>query len=172
MAEPSLNREYRSYSQFSEEAHSPARPTEPLRVVHNAQDPEDWDALDPELVGRAYHALKIAFTAIMLFAGVDKFTAQLTDWPQYLAPAIPRALVLSPQVVLYFVGIWEIFLAVGIVLRPRVFAEATAVWLGLIVMNLLLQGQFFDIALRDFGLTAAAYALARLGEARERTLRA
>ncbi len=166
MAEPS--REYRSYHQYNEEAAPPSRhKVEPLRVV----EPENWETLDPDLVARGYHALKISFVAILLFAGVDKFTSQLADWSQYLAPAIPGTLAISPQIFLYFVGIWEIFLAIGVFLRPRVFTDVAAVWLGLIVANLLLQGEYFDIALRDFGLTAGAYALARLGEARERSLR-
>ena len=40
-----------------------------------------------------------------------------------------------------------------------------AAWLGGIIVNLLLQADFYDIALRDFGLLLAALALARLATA-------
>ena len=36
------------------------------------------------------------------------------------------------------------------------------VWLCGIVLNLLLLGTYFDVALRDFGLALGAFALARL----------
>jgi len=37
-----------------------------------------------------------------------------------------------------------------------------AAWLAGIIINLLLLGSFFDVALRDFGLLVAALALNRL----------
>jgi hypothetical protein len=37
-----------------------------------------------------------------------------------------------------------------------------ALWLAGIIVNLLLVGSYFDIALRDLGLCVAAIALARL----------
>jgi hypothetical protein len=50
----------------------------------------------------------------------------------------------------------------GVWLRPRVFAHVVAAWLGLIIVTLLLAGDFLDIALRDFGLLLGALALGRL----------
>ncbi len=43
-----------------------------------------------------------------------------------------------------------------------------AAWLAGIIVNLLLIGDYYDIALRDFGLLVAALALARLSTAFER----
>ena len=40
-----------------------------------------------------------------------------------------------------------------------------AAWLAAIIVNLLLQADFYDIALRDFGLLIGALALARLATA-------
>jgi hypothetical protein len=40
-----------------------------------------------------------------------------------------------------------------------------AVWLWAIIVNLLVAGDHYDIALRDFGLSLGALALARLAEA-------
>jgi len=42
-----------------------------------------------------------------------------------------------------------------------------AAWLGGIIVNLLLMADFYDVALRDFGLFVAALALARLAVAED-----
>jgi hypothetical protein len=46
--------------------------------------------------------------------------------------------------------------------KPKVFAYVVSAWLLLIVINLLMIPGYFDIALRDFGLSLGALALARL----------
>jgi hypothetical protein len=48
---------------------------------------------------------------------------------------------------------------------PRIGGYVVAAWLAGIIVNLLLVGGFYDIALRDFGLLVAALALARLATA-------
>ena len=45
---------------------------------------------------------------------------------------------------------------------PRYGAVVVAAWLAGIMVNLLLLGGFYDVALRDFGLLVAALALSRL----------
>jgi hypothetical protein len=49
-----------------------------------------------------------------------------------------------------------------VALRPRIGAYVVVAWLAGIIVNLLLVGSFFDVALRDFGLMLGALALARL----------
>jgi hypothetical protein len=46
--------------------------------------------------------------------------------------------------------------------RPRIGAYVVALWLWGIIVNLLLIPGFYDIALRDFGLSLGALALARI----------
>ncbi|GAB1688751.1 hypothetical protein [Krasilnikovia sp. M28-CT-15] len=48
---------------------------------------------------------------------------------------------------------------------PRFGGCLVAAWLGGIILNLLLLGDFYDVALRDFGLLIGALALARLATA-------
>ena len=48
---------------------------------------------------------------------------------------------------------------------PRFGGYLVAAWLAGIIANLLVLGDFYDIALRDFGLLIAALALARLAAA-------
>ena len=42
------------------------------------------------------------------------------------------------------------------------WAAPVALWLAAIIVNLVSTGEYYDIALRDFGLMVAALALARL----------
>ena len=56
--------------------------------------------------------------------------------------------------------------------RPRIGAYVVAAWLAGIILNLLLSGRYFDIALRDFGLFLGALALGRLAQVYDRRRRA
>lgn len=60
------------------------------------------------------------------------------------------------------VGIIEVVAGLGVAFKPKVFAYVVAAWLLLIVVNLLMIPGYFDVALRDFGLSLGALALARL----------
>jgi hypothetical protein len=62
----------------------------------------------------------------------------------------------------------EIVAGVVVALRPRFGGYLVAAWLAGIIVNLLLQADFYDIALRDFGLLLGAIALARLATAFDR----
>ena len=60
------------------------------------------------------------------------------------------------------VGVIEIVAGLGVAFKPRLFAYVVSAWLLLIVANLLMIPGYFDVALRDFGLSLGALALARL----------
>jgi hypothetical protein len=60
------------------------------------------------------------------------------------------------------VGIIEIIVGLIVALRPRVGAWIVFAWLWAIIINLLTYSGFYDIALRDSGLSLGALALARL----------
>jgi hypothetical protein len=49
-----------------------------------------------------------------------------------------------------------------VALRPRIGAVVVALWLAGIITNLLILGNYYDVALRDFGLLIGALALNRL----------
>ena len=59
-------------------------------------------------------------------------------------------------------GIVEIAAGILVAFRPRIGAPIVGAWLGLIILNLLTMGAFFDVALRDLGLALGAFALGRL----------
>jgi hypothetical protein len=60
------------------------------------------------------------------------------------------------------VGVVEIAAGIGVAVKPKIFGYVVSAWLGGIVVNLLMTGRFFDIALRDFGLALGAFSLGRL----------
>ena len=70
------------------------------------------------------------------------------------------------------VGVIEVAAGLLVALRPRIGAYVVTAWLMGIIVNLLLSGRYFDIALRDFGLFLGALALGRLAQVHDRPRRA
>ena len=66
------------------------------------------------------------------------------------------------------VGVIEIVAGLGVWFKPKIFAYVVSAWLLLIVVNLLMIPGYFDVALRDFGLSLGALALARLSHSFDR----
>ncbi len=114
---------------------------------------------------QAFWLLRIGFTVAPILFGLDKFAHVLTDWDRYLAPELTDLLSADAHTLMYFVGIIEIVAGVVVFLRPRFGGHLVAVWLTGIIVNLLLMADFYDVALRDFGLLLAALSLARLAAA-------
>lgn len=113
-------------------------------------------------VYQAFLILLIGFTAAPLIAGADKFFGILTDWTKYLAPVFPNLIGISAQSFMYAVGIIEIAAGLIVVSKPSIGGYVVAGWLLGIIVNLLLLQNYYDIALRDLGLSLGALALARL----------
>ena len=66
---------------------------------------------------------------------------------------------------MYAVGVIEIAAGFLVAAAPRIGAFVVAAWLLGIIVNLLTLGDFYDVALRDFGLFVAAVALGLLATA-------
>ena len=98
----------------------------------------------------------------ILIAGLDKFFDRLVEWDQYLSGFANRLVGGHGHEFMLGVGVIEIIAGIGVALKPRIFAWVVAFWLLGIVVNLLLTRGFYDIALRDFGLSLGAFALAQL----------
>ena len=114
---------------------------------------------------QAFALLRLAFTVAPILFGLDKFTNLLTDWPGYLAPRIDDIVPGTAQQAMYAVGVIEIVAGLVVLLMPRFGGYLVAAWLAGIILNLLLIPDYYDIALRDFGLMLAALTLARLATA-------
>jgi uncharacterized membrane protein YphA (DoxX/SURF4 family) len=113
---------------------------------------------------QAFWLLRITFTIAPILFGVDKFTNWSVHWPDYLAHWINDIVPGSGQDMMYAVGGIEIAAGLLVAVAPRIGAFVVAGWLFGIVINLLTKNapQYYDIALRDFGLMLAALTFARL----------
>jgi hypothetical protein len=114
---------------------------------------------------QAFALLRLGFTLAPILFGLDKFVEWLMDWEIYLAPEINDIVPGSAHDAMLAVGVIEIVAGLVVALRPRFGGYLVAAWLGGIIVNLLLQADFYDIALRDFGLLLGALTLARLAVA-------
>lgn len=147
------------------------RPTTALSAPTAPATPLDLNDLTrPE--GQAFRILHTGFTVAPILFGLDKFAGLLTDWTRYLAPIFPRLLGVSGHTFMYGVGVVEVAAGVLVALKPRYAAYVVAAWLAGIILNLLILGQYLDVALRDFGLLLGALALGRLAEAHARQAQA
>ena len=114
---------------------------------------------------QAFRALQIGFVAAPIVAGADKFFGLLTEWTRYLWPGFSGLLGLPPETFMAIVGVVEIVAGITVAVKPRFGGYLVAAWLVGIILNLLLVGDYLDIALRDLGLAIGAFALARLATA-------
>jgi hypothetical protein len=131
------------------------------RSVHS--EPQGWEASR-----QAFLLLRTVFTVAPVLFGLDKFTNVLTDWTQYLAPWINDIVPGSAQQAMYAVGVVEILAGIAVAIAPRFGAYLVTAWLAGIIVNLITLGDYYDVALRDFGLLVGALALARLAVAHHR----
>ena len=112
---------------------------------------------------QAYLALWLGFVVLPLVVGLDKligFTG--TNWDAYLATWVNDIVPGSAAAAMTMVGLVEIAAAIVVAVAPRIGGYVVAAWLLGIIVNLVSTGEYYDIALRDFGLLVGALALARL----------
>jgi hypothetical protein len=119
-------------------------------------------------VFQSFALLRLGFTVAPILFGLDKFLDWLVDWRIYLAPELNDLIPGNAHQALLAVGVIEIVAGVLVAARPKLGAYVVAAWLGGIIVNLLLQADFYDVALRDFGLLLGALTLGRLAAAFDR----
>ena len=113
------------------------------------------------LAHQAYQILHWGFVIAPVIAGLDKFAMKLVDWTQYLWTPLGN-LVGGAGRFVHIVGVIEIVAGFLVAFKPKIGAPIVAAWLMGIIVNLLLVGSYYDIALRDLGLCLGALALWRL----------
>ena len=111
---------------------------------------------------QAFRLLQIVFIVAPIVVGLDKFSSLLADWSSYLSPFVVKVVGTHQKLFLSLVGVIEVIVGVGVMFKPRFFANIVAIWFAVIIINLLTIGHFFDIAIRDFGLMLSAIALSKL----------
>jgi uncharacterized membrane protein HdeD (DUF308 family) len=127
-------------------------------------DAANWPglALRSDPVHQAWQLLYVAFIVAPIVTGIDKFFGILVNWDQYLAPVFAQFSPIGGHGLMLVIGVVEVIAGLIVAWRPRFGAYIVAVWLWGIIVNLLLIPGYYDIALRDFGLSLGALALARL----------
>lgn len=119
-------------------------------------------------LNQTWWVLRIGLGVVPILGGLDKFFNLLANWEMYLHPAIPRLLHVQAATFMHAAGVIETLAGVLILSRfTRIAAYIVMVWLWAISLNLLVQVQFLDIAVRDILISLGAFALARLSEVRE-----
>jgi uncharacterized membrane protein YphA (DoxX/SURF4 family) len=113
---------------------------------------------------QAFLILRFGFTVAPILAGLDKFFDFMVDWDKYLSPMANNVLGGHGHQFMMVVGVVEIVAGIGMAFKPRVFAYIVAIWLLLIMLNLLSIPGYYDVALRDLGLLLGALALGRLSQ--------
>ena len=136
--------------------HAPVQPSQTGAVAQRTADQQ------------AFLLLRTVFTIAPIAFGLDKFFNLLTDWEAYLAPWINDLVPGTAHTAMLIVGVVEIVAGIVVALRPQFGGYLVAAWLGGIIVNLVTLGDYYDIALRDFGLLVGALALARLATSRAR----
>jgi hypothetical protein len=109
----------------------------------------------------------VLFAVVPIIVGFDKFFNVITYWPQYLASFFTDIFEITPTVFMRGVGVIEIIAGFGVMLKPKIFSFVVAAWMVGIIVNLLMVGNYYDIALRDLGLGCAAFALGMLAQHRD-----
>ena len=113
---------------------------------------------------QAWRILHVAFIVAPIVFGLDKFFGLLVNWDQYLAPIFAQFSPVGGHGLMLVIGVVEVVAGLVVLWKPRIGGYLVAVWLCGIIVNLLLIPAYFDIALRDLGLSLGALALARLSE--------
>jgi hypothetical protein len=129
-------------------------------AMHNMPMSGEWVSSSP--VHQAYQILHVAFTLAPILAGIDKFFHVLVNWDMYLAPWLANLSPTGGHSLMLIVGAIEIIAGLIVAFKPKVGAWIVFFWLWGVIINLLSFSGFYDIALRDFGLSLGALALARL----------
>lgn len=106
--------------------------------------------------------LKYTFVIVPIVAGADKFLNLLTDWPQYLSPALTDMLPFSAGVFMMIIGVIEIAAGLIVLKKPELGGMIVAAWLVLIALSLLIGFHFTDVAVRDLVMAIAAFSMAKL----------
>lgn len=121
----------------------------------------------PQKVESVYQLLRAALGVMALAAGLDKFVELLANWSLYLAGPV-RDVLGDAGAGWFMVAVGVIEALVGLAILSggtRLFGYVLCAWLVGIACNLVIGG-WYDIAVRDLVIAAAAFSMARIAEAR------
>lgn len=103
--------------------------------------------------------LMYTYGIVPIVAGMDKFVHLLTDWNKYLAPVVVDLLPFQAHTFMYIVGVIEVIAGILVFIKPKIGSLVVSLWLIGIAINLILTGQYYDIAVRDVVMSIGAFSL-------------
>jgi uncharacterized membrane protein YphA (DoxX/SURF4 family) len=110
-------------------------------------------------LNNAWWVLRLGFGLVPIAAGLDKYFNLLANWPAYLNPLAPRLLHIGAGTFMHVVGVVEIAAGVIVLSRfTRFGAYLVMAWLLCIAANLVSQGAYLDVAVRDISMSLGAFA--------------
>jgi len=113
---------------------------------------------------QTFNLLKYTFGIVPIVAGADKFTNLLTNWEQYINPAMADLLPFSASTFMMIVGVIEIVAGIIVLKKAEIGGYIVAAWLTAIALTLLLGFNYVDVAVRDLVMAISALAMARLSK--------
>lgn len=113
---------------------------------------------------QTFNLLKYTFGIVPIVAGADKFTNLLTNWEQYINPAMADLLPFSASTFMMIVGVIEIIVGIIVLKKAGIGGYIVAAWLTAIALTLLLGFNYVDVAVRDLVMAISALAMARLSK--------
>lgn len=118
--------------------------------------------VETRAVNLAHRLLYSGFIVAPILAGLDKFFNIMVRWTTYFSPKFASLSPFDADVTMRIVGVIEIAAGIIVAIKPRIGGFIVSAWLVLIIINLLSIPGYYDIALRDLGLSLGAAALALL----------
>jgi uncharacterized membrane protein YphA (DoxX/SURF4 family) len=115
----------------------------------------------------AWWTLKIALGLLIFLTGLDKFFGLLTNWADYLNPALAGGSI-PPDLLMKGAGVLEMLLGFAILTRwTKLGSYVVAVWFVAIAASLVTTGKLYDVAVDYVALSLVAFTLGRLTEVRD-----
>jgi len=111
-----------------------------------------------------FNILRLTYGLVPIVAGLDKFTNLLTDWKQYLHPAMASLLPFSSATFMMIVGVIEIIAGLIVLARPVIGGYIVMAWLALIALTLIASSNYLDVAVRDLVMAIGAYSFVQIAK--------
>jgi hypothetical protein len=109
---------------------------------------------------------KYVYGLVPILIGADKFSFFIVNWNIYVSPFAASLIPIAYLVP--FVGIIEIAAGLLILTKyPRFGAYLVAAWIGLVIVNLFMIGNLYDIILRDIAIAFGYIMFGMLTELKE-----
>lgn len=109
-----------------------------------------------------FRILQIYFIVSLILVGLDKFFYLMNNWSIYLSPFMLKMMNCQDRPFMGVIGLIEIVLGIGLAIWPRIFSYIICFYFIALLINLLINGCYIDIMIRDIGLLLAAFCMGKL----------